>query len=250
MLALDITWPLKMSASDLHPFRTGTIVPDDETRAALRSVGSAGSDADFNDFLDTALSSLVLPAVDGGGSLQSHRILAGSPSAHQTANAFEALLLDYARCNTPISVATNALEEIGFKGARAKRVAESVSSRAESIRSQLVRAGACGAAVAVCETVFTCSASHALCHCGFEYHLAGAALPAIVDLKWRLDYLVSSKGGGKLGTPMYLIDMHLDDPVKGLVVQQFTCTPPELEELRGKVKDALRAAAALAAAAT
>jgi len=102
----------------------------------------------------------------------------------------------------------------------------------------------------VCETVFTCSASHALCHCGFEYHLAGAALPAIVDLKWRLDYLVSSKGGGKLGTPMYLIDMHLDDPVKGLVVQQFTCTPPELEELRGKVKDALRAAAALAAAAT
>jgi hypothetical protein len=71
-----------------------------------------------------------------------------------------------------------------------------------------------------------------------------------VDLKWRLDYLVSSKGGGKLGTPMFLIDMHLDDPVKGLVVQQFSCTPPELEELRGKVKDALRAAAALAAAAT
>jgi hypothetical protein len=152
MLALRNIESLKMSAADLHPFRTGTIVPDDETRAALRSIGSAGSDADFNDFLDSALSSLVSPVAEGAGSLQSHRILAGRPSAHQIANAFVALLLDYARCNTPISVATNALEEIGFKGARAKLVAETVSSRAESIRSRLVRAGACGAATAVCET--------------------------------------------------------------------------------------------------
>jgi COMM domain len=72
----------------------------------------------------------------------------------------------------------------------------------------------------------------------------------VVDLKWRLDYLVSSKDGGKVGAPIYLVELHLQDPSTGkdLPKQQFTCTPPELEELRLKIKDAMRSAQALAAA--
>lgn len=80
--------------------------------------------------------------------------------------------------------------------------------------------------------------------------LAGTALPRIVDLKWRLDYVVATSDGGKVGTPLYLIDLHLAAPSGLPFVHRFTCTPPELEELRAKVKDALRAATALAASAS
>lgn len=78
---------------------------------------------------------------------------------------------------------------------------------------------------------------------------AGTVLPRIVDLRWRLDFLVSSKAGGKQGTPLYLIDLHLASAAGERSVRSFTCTPPELEDLRLKVKDALQAATALAAAA-
>lgn len=69
-----------------------------------------------------------------------------------------------------------------------------------------------------------------------------------MDLKWRLDYLLASSEGGKLGKPMYHIDFHMVEVVRGAVrpfVHSFTCTPQELEELRARIKDGLRAVAAL-----
>ena len=70
----------------------------------------------------------------------------------------------------------------------------------------------------------------------------------MVDFKWRLDYLIATEDGGKVGAPIYLIDLHLEGPDGVRFLRQYTCTPPELDELRSKVKDALRAATAIAAA--
>ncbi len=79
---------------------------------------------------------------------------------------------------------------------------------------------------------------------------AGIELPRIVDLKWRLDLVVASKDGGKVGAPVYIVDLQLRHPGTGAAfVETFTCSPPELEELRSRVRAALQVAGALAAAA-
>jgi hypothetical protein len=56
--------------------------------------------------------------------------------------------------------------------------------------------------------------------------------------------------GGKVGKSVYALDLHLIDTnpatsAEIFRVVSFSCTPEELEDLRSRVKEAVRVAAAL-----
>lgn len=130
------------SAVDLNPFRTGTLAVDDASRASLRSLGAGGADREFASFADAARDVLVSSSsADDVAALGSHAFVTAAGASSASAQALIALLVDYARCNTPASAVTGALEDIGFKASRAKSLGDMLSANADAIRARLVRAG-------------------------------------------------------------------------------------------------------------
>jgi len=205
-----------MSAADTHAFRTGTGLASSADESLLRQL-SAGSDASFAAFAAAAAAAL---AAGSPSALTRHAYLSTACGARapDAGAAVAALALDHARCGLPEGTAAAAWEEAGLPAARAAALAAALAPAAACARARLADAGP-------------------------------GALPRLVDLRWRLDYLVASRGGGRLGAPLYAVDLVLEEAAGGgRSTRSFTCTPPELEELRAKVKEALRAAAALATA--
>lgn len=73
--------------------------------------------------------------------------------------------------------------------------------------------------------------------------LAGIRLPQLVDVKWQLDYAVSSQAVGRVGDAVLRVDVTLRTPSTGaLRHHEFSCSPPELEELLRSLKSAAAAA--------
>jgi hypothetical protein len=157
---------------------------------------------------DALASSLASGLADG--------IDAASAPRSPGAAALAALAVDWARCGVSASASAAALEEAGWPPARASTAAAAFAARAGALRARL-------------------SAGAPL-----------ASLPRVTGVRWRLDYALASKDGGRAAAPLYLVDLHLAAPPH---VRSFSCTPAELDDLRLKVKDALAAAAALAASA-
>ena len=61
----------------------------------------------------------------------------------------------------------------------------------------------------------------------------------IVDIKWRLDYNVRSKQGGKTNAPIYFVSLTLKD--RGLLRNvDMIATQEELQDLYDKVRDATK----------
>eukprot|EP01035_Chromulina_nebulosa_P021870 gene21870-28311_t len=67
----------------------------------------------------------------------------------------------------------------------------------------------------------------------------GISFPAIVDIDWRLDYVVRSKEGGKENSPLFLITLHVIDHNLIRYVDMIA-TEGELQDLLSKVKDAVK----------
>jgi len=208
------------AAPDMHPFRTGTLVLDEAARGALAALaGVSVSEGDFGVYTAGLLAGLAGDVEAAAARPARDAALAGRlpPSAAGLAlPTFTAVLVDFCRCNTPASAVEHALAEYGFKSSRAANVVAAYSARVEGVRSALA------------------AASH--------------ALPRVTDLTWRLDYVVATSDGGKVGKALFVVQMHLVEVVGGLEVastREFTATPSELDELRARVKDALRAASGL-----
>lgn len=120
---------------DLHPFRTGTVSVDESTHASLKYIGSTGAtDAEFATVLSVALEALT-------GRTTATRDDSIPSKLAPGAAAFQAVVLDFARCNTPASGVEHALEEHGFKATRVKIVVEAYIAHLEAIRSTLEASG-------------------------------------------------------------------------------------------------------------
>ena len=75
--------------------------------------------------------------------------------------------------------------------------------------------------------------------------LLGAAPPSLVDVTWRLDFLVSSKELGRVARPTYRVRFLLAD-AQGQRSVEVACSPQELEDLQARLHTAVQAAEALA----
>ncbi len=73
----------------------------------------------------------------------------------------------------------------------------------------------------------------------------GAAPPRLVDVTWRLDFLVSSKELGRVARPTYRVRFLLAD-AQGQRSVEVACSPQELEDLQARLHTAVQAAEALA----
>lgn len=69
----------------------------------------------------------------------------------------------------------------------------------------------------------------------------GTSLPHIVDVDWKLDYLIKSSQSEKVGKPVYSISLKTEQGNEdGLKNVNFTCTMEQLQDLVGKLKDACK----------
>ena len=74
----------------------------------------------------------------------------------------------------------------------------------------------------------------------------------LVDLSWRLDFLVTSKELGRISRPVYRVSFILEDAgsiMGGRRTVEVACSPQELEDLQAKIKSAVQSADALVASA-
>jgi hypothetical protein len=75
----------------------------------------------------------------------------------------------------------------------------------------------------------------------------GVLLPRLLDVDWKLEYVVKSSAVGAVNQPTYTVKLTTASQGADVLHHvQFTCTPPQLDDLLGKVNDALRAVPAVA----
>lgn len=211
---------------DLNPFRMGTLslAPSsaDALRALARSLNTAPT-AECTAFVKRIVSALSdASGADALASIRSHGVLAraSADAASTGLEAFVATVADFAKCATPSSGVRSALEDAGFSAERAEMISDAIAAGMDGIRLVL-------------ET-------------------KGIRMPRLVDVRWNLEYVVSDSDVGRVGRPSYTVAFVLEEdaPVVGgapvLRTHSFTCTPQELDDLNGRVKEALRAAAPFA----
>jgi hypothetical protein len=131
-------------AIDLHPFRTGTIALDDTQRNAVKSlINAPSSDSEFANFITRTLEAFLSPSADAADDTFVKRSAATLPSSQLSAglSSFQAILLDFCRCNTPASAVTSALEDLGAKPARTKATVDVYTTKVEAVRTGLAAAG-------------------------------------------------------------------------------------------------------------
>jgi len=64
--------------------------------------------------------------------------------------------------------------------------------------------------------------------------------PHIVDVSWRLDYLIKSNSVEKINTPLYRIALKTEEPEGKTKTVEFSCTMDQLQDLVSKLKDATK----------
>lgn len=122
-----------------------------------------------------------------------------------------ASISDAVRSRLPESAVREWWESAGLDGERASAVARAISAAVPSITAQFEREGIC--------------------------------LPQLVDVKWQLDYAVSSQAVGRVGDAVLRVDVVLRTPSTGALRNHtFSCSPQELEELLRTLKAASAAA--------
>jgi hypothetical protein len=215
--------PDAAGAADFHPFRAGSLALTDEHRATLRALSAAAApDAAALGALAAQLAAGVAGAAPPAGTAS-----AGAASAGAAASRLlQALLVDFARAGAPAAALRSCLEEQGLSSAaKAGAVADAYGAALPAMRAALAA--------------------------------QGLPLPRLADLSWRLDYLVSAKGAGRVGRPVYRVRMLLEEAgaagAAGAArgggatrALDFAASPQELEDLQARLHEALRAAAAVA----
>jgi len=63
----------------------------------------------------------------------------------------------------------------------------------------------------------------------------------IIDVDWRLDYNIKSSQGEKVNQMSYLVNIHTQEPSDSEIkIISFNCSLEQLQDLVGKLKDAVR----------
>ena len=62
------------------------------------------------------------------------------------------------------------------------------------------------------------------------------ALPALVDVDWRLDYVVRSSGAGSENAPAYFVTLKTREPDGSLRDVEFVATPEHMAEMLDTVR--------------
>ncbi|GAB6029320.1 COMM domain containing 3 [Chamberlinius hualienensis] len=90
--------------------------------------------------------------------------------------------------------------------------------------------------VVICDT-YKKNASRLINHLqSYTFHL-----PRVVDVDWRLDYCVMSHVVDKINQPLYTIELKTQsNSSQCLDTVKFTCSVEELQDLVGKLKDAVK----------
>ncbi len=249
-------------------FPLGTLLQSeagDGLRAACKQLSGCAAPA-FAELVAAALA-LVRSGAARDAGLAAHPALAHLPApadAAACARALLALTLDFARCGTPGAAVRSALEDSGLAAARAEAYAAQYAEALGGLREALCSAtgsaygggggaeggGPCAHALLRVRTrTFsrtnlppTVQPPHTQTHT-----LAGAAPPRLVDVTWRLDFLVSSKELGRVARPTYRVRFLLAD-AQGQRSVEVACSPQELEDLQARLHTAVQAAEALASA--
>lgn len=69
----------------------------------------------------------------------------------------------------------------------------------------------------------------------------GSSFPHIVDVDWRLDYHIKSDQLEKVNAAMYLISLKTEVPGESELQEvQFSCSLEQLQDLVGKLRDAMK----------
>jgi hypothetical protein len=249
--------------ADLHPFRLGTLPATEEGRSTLRAVSTSVADAQFSAWAAAIAAGCAGRAGASASDPSQHQAAAKLPAAQAQAGArlLSALLLDWAKCGAPASAVRTAAEEYGLSPAKAGAFADVYAGALEEIRAALSAAGESRRRrERVPARVLPLSLTMRT-HSSPPLH-AGIPLPQLLDLSWRLDYLVSTKEAGRIGKPVYHVTLTLLDlgeggeggagagagagaaaaAADGRRTVTFACSPQELEDLQGKLREAVRAA--------
>ncbi|DAZ96674.1 TPA: hypothetical protein N0F65_009237 [Lagenidium giganteum] len=68
----------------------------------------------------------------------------------------------------------------------------------------------------------------------------------VVDVSWRLDYVLRSSTAGSVHEPLYFVDLTLQEPSGQFTKRAFTCTVEELRDLVYRLQEASNAIEKLA----
>lgn len=237
--------------------RRGTVFPHlkDDLRRLSASATAASPDA---------LQQLVRAclALATGGSAATVGALAASAGLPEPAvDALLVALTDLAKVALSAQEVRAAFEEVGFSSAAAGSVADAYAEQYADMRN----AAAWNRALPPSPPPPSLSSSRPLpipsppplrwastqpstlppvCP---SLPLAGLALDRLVDLTWRLDYSLATREAGRVGQPEFRVALKLVGAGGEAKTHEFTCTPQELDDLRAKMREAVRAAEALVA---
>jgi hypothetical protein len=265
-------------AVNLAPHRLGTLQTAATAEAApLRAAckllnDSSIAEAHFNALVAEIFKQITVGADDSAfariaGSALFARVADGRAAVAPALAAFNAHIADWARCHTPAAAVRSALEENGLSAERAGAASEAYGASVDAVRQLLSAQGTfiiAGASVSERATCVRFPRALAFAVRGLHSRStsiplramkplrAGIAMPQLLDLSWRLDYAVSSREAGKVSKPVFRVRMDVLEPalVPGCAPvprsHEFVCAPQELEDLRSRVKAAVRAAQCIA----
>ena len=146
-----------------------------------------------------------------------------------------ACITDAARSLLPEPAVREWWESAGLDSERASTVARAIVAAAPAITAQLESEG-------VAVTRDCCSRVQCEPSCSLSL-ATGIRLPQLVDVKWQVDYAVSSQAVGRVGSAVLRVDMTIRTPGSGALQHRvFCCSPQELEELLRTLKSATAAA--------
>lgn len=122
----------------------------------------------------------------------------------------------------------NTLSVVLLESARVHATAEQLSSL---LKEQLVDSNISTSIVEMYSTHFETLVKHMENTC--------ISAPEIVGLEWRLDYSLTSKNGGRVNSPMYLVTLRVKE--RGLVREMdMIASREEVQDMLSKLKDAVK----------
>lgn len=122
----------------------------------------------------------------------------------------------------------NTLSVLLLESARVHATAEQLASL---LKEQLVDSDISTYIVDIYSTHFDSLVKHMESTC--------ISAPEIVGLDWRLDYSLTSKNGGRVNAPMYLVTLRMKE--RGLVREiDMIASREEVQDMLSKLKDAVK----------
>ena len=245
-------------SSIFSAFPLGTLLTSDSSESIRRSCKQldGSSTSAFSSLLGACLAAVSSGAAKDA-SLAAHPCLSQLPPSDAAASvqALLALVQDFARCGVAAGSVRSALEDSGLSSAKVEAFATLYAAAYSDLR-QTLSAAPTGCEWALLAALLPPLAQHTsalpsltpplFSHFSPTHTGAGAPPPRLLDVTWRLDFLVSSKELGRVARPTYRVRFVLQD-AQGQRSVEVACSPQELEDLQARLHTAVQTAEALLA---